>query len=176
MNLSKLGFAVGLLGVAIGCVAACNTGVRYDDVMVAPQPDPSAAASTTEPTSDPTSATASAAPSASPAPDTSATPAAATKYAVKGRDVDADKGKNLVQWNPDQSVQKASYSHYRFKYAEYVAAVGEANLKSDVELEAECTEAIEAKSKPGDPTSPAPVGGFTHRTYDCKVVRATVKK
>lgn len=169
MNLSKFALGLGLAGVAAACVAACNAGVRYDDVMIAPSSNPptSSATETTTP---------SAVATETAAPEASAAPKETKKLEVKARETDFDKAKDLVEWTPDRGVQKASYSHYRFKYAEWVAAVGEANLKSDVDVEAECAEAIEKTSKPADPNLPTPSGGFMNRTYECKIVRATVKK
>lgn len=171
MDLSKPGIGIALAAVASACVAACNAGVRYDDVMIAPSSDMPTSTATAVDTVTP-----SAVATETATPQPSAAPKETKKLEVKARETDVDKAKDLVEWTPDRGVQKASYSHYRFKYAEWVAAVGEANLKSDVDVEAECAEAIEKTSKPADPNLPTPSGGFTNRTYECKVVRATVKK
>lgn len=167
----KLGLVV--VPVALLHGVACTAGVRYDDAMVAPSSDAPTATATAEATAPATTASASDAPtsSASPGPDA----AAPLTLNVRGRDVDVDKAKGTVVWNPDQGVQKASYKHYRFKYDEYVKAVGAGNLEKDADVEATCAEGVSKSDKPTDPNLPAPSGGFDHRYYDCVVVRATVK-
>lgn len=155
------------LGLVVLLSAGCTAGVRYDDSMLAPSSD---APSATAPT--PT-AVASEAPTASAAAAPEA--AAPSKLNVRGSEVDVDKAKGSVVWNPDQGVQKASYKHYRFKYDEYVKAVGAGNLEKDADVEATCTEGTAKTDKPSDPNLPAPSGGFDHRYFDCVVVRATVK-
>ncbi len=160
------------LGLLVLLSAACTAGVRYDDSMLAPSSDAPTATVTADATAPTSTAIASEAPTSSAAPGPEGAPSTLN---VRGREVDVDKAKGTVVWNPDQGVQKASYKHYRFKYDEYVKAVGAANLAKDADVEATCAEAIEKTDKPSDPNLPSPSGGFTNRTYDCTVVRATVK-
>jgi hypothetical protein len=160
-----------LPALSLVLVLGCNAGVRYDDNMLAPTTPTSSATApeTATPTAVPTPT------ETAPAPTASAGAKEPLKLKVEGRWVDV-KAKETVVYTPDSGVQKPSYTHYRFKYADYTGAVGEANLKKDAELEVDCVPGTEKGGSPPDPNAPAPVGGIQNKYLDCKILKGPATK
>lgn len=75
-----------------------------------------------------------------------------------------------VVFNPDSGVMKSSYSYYRFDKSDF-KGVDLDNLERPFELQAECVLASNETYEPDDPYSAKPVGGFSNKNWNCKLVK-----
>jgi Tfp pilus assembly major pilin PilA len=67
-------------------------------------------------------------------------------------------------------VRTATYEYCHFELSALNAAVGEANLSSQVTAKVAMTPLASETFKPKDPNAPQPEGGFVHDAFSCRIL------
>jgi hypothetical protein len=77
---------------------------------------------------------------------------------------------DVVLYEPNRMVKRASYDTYRFDKAHFVEKLGGTTLKAPKRVKVSMSPGKSATRSPSDPRLSAPVGGIEIRTYDCRIV------
>ncbi len=94
---------------------------------------------------------------------------AATELLIKAGELRVDGG--IVWFEPDSGVMRSSYTRYAFDQAEFEKIVGSSKPEADLTAIIEITKTEQKNSKPSDPNSPSPDGGFDITIHHAKILR-----